>query len=421
MPRTGEKSIFVCCGEAVTIGWSVDDRRTRPALSECMSRPKQRQAASGPDLPPHQLIASAAAWAQCLARLQEHPRLALDLEANSLYAYHEEVCLIQLSIPGQDYIIDPLAPIDLAPLGELFARPDVEKVFHAAEYDLMLVKRQFGWELNNLFDTMWAARILGINRVGLANILETYFDVHLDKRFQRSNWCERPLSQAALAYAQADTHFLLALRDKLAQELEAAGRMKEALEIFAEQTRVAPASLTFDPDSFWTMNGIRTLSPQGKAILRALAIYRDREAMRRNKPHFKILQDRTLVEIAREAPVHRDDLARIPGMSSGQIQRYGRDILRIVRENRGARAPRRPSRKPRLPQDVLDRYELLRNWRKEKGAERGVESDVILSRDALWALARKNPTSREELNGILGPWRASTYGDEILSLLRQQD
>ena len=186
--------------------------------------------------------------------------------------------------------------------------------------------------------------------------------------------------------------------------------MKEALEIFAEQTRVEPASLAFDPDSFWTMNGIRTRPAQGKAILRALAIYRDREAMRRNKPHFKILQIARSWR-SRGKPVHRDDLARIPGMSSGQMQRYGRDILRIVRENRGARAPRRPSRKPRLPQDVLDRYELLRNWRKDKGAERGVESDVILSRDALWALARKNPTSREELNGILGPWRASTYGD----------
>ncbi len=356
----------------------------------------------------------------CLARLQEQPRLALDLEANSLYAYHEEVCLIQLSIPGQDYIIDPLAPIDLAPLGKLFARPDVEKVFHAAEYDLMLVKRQYGWELNNLFDTMWAARILGIDRVGLANILEHYFDVHLDKRFQRSNWCERPLSPAALAYAQADTHFLLALRDKLALELDAEGRLEEAHEIFAEQTEVQPASLAFDPDSFWTMNGTRTLSPQGKAILRALAIYRDQEAARRNKPHFKILQDRTLMQIAREAPDHRDDLARVPGMSSGQMQRYGRDILRIVRENRGGKPPRRPSRGPRLPQDVLDRYELLRNWRKEKGVQRGVESDVILSRDAMWALARANPGSRDELDGILGPWRARTYGDEILSLLRQQ-
>jgi ribonuclease D len=384
-----------------------------------MSKPRHHQAHSAPALPPHKFIASAAAWEQCLSQLRGQQRLAVDLEANSLYAYQEEVCLIQLSITGQDYIIDPRARIDLSPLGELFARPDVEKVFHAAEYDLLLVKRQFGWELTNLFDTMWAARILGIERVGLANILETTFDVHLDKRFQRSNWCERPLSAAALAYAQADTHFLLALRDKLALRLAEEGRLDEATEIFAEQTRVKPSSLAFDPESFWTMNGTRALSPQGKSILRALVIYRDGEAARRNRPHFKILQDQTLMEIARETPEHQDDLTRIPGMSSGQIQRYGRDILRIVRENRGASAPRRPKRKSRLPQDVLDRYDLLRTWRRETGARRGVESDVILSRDALWALAHKNPQNREELDGILGPWRSQAYGDEILSLLRQ--
>jgi ribonuclease D len=284
----------------------------------------------------------------------------------------------------------------------------------------MLVKRQFGWELNNLFDTMWAARILGIERVGLANMLESTFDVHLDKRFQRADWCERPLSSAALAYAQADTHFLLALRDRLARRLEEEGRTEEAHEIFREQTRVQPATQEFDPDSFWTMNGTRALAPRGKAILRALVIYRDRQAAQRNKPHFKVLQDSTLMQIAQEAPQHRDDLARIPGMSSGQIQRYGRDIIRIVGENLAASTPRRPRQKPRLPQAVLDRYELLRAWRKEKGAERGVESDVILSRDALWALARENPQSRAELDGILGPWRANAYGDEILALLARR-
>ncbi|MDT8306271.1 MAG: HRDC domain-containing protein [Anaerolineae bacterium] len=360
-------------------------------------------------------------WDQCLQRLRVEPRLALDLEANSLYAYHEEVCLIQLSIPGQDYIIDPKAGLDLSGLGELFARRDVEKVFHAAEYDLMLVKRQYGWELNNLFDTMWAARILGIERVGLANMLEETFDVRLNKRFQRANWCKRPLSVAELAYAQADTHFLLELRDRLAAQLEDAGYMEEAREIFEEQTAVEPPSLAFDPESFWTMNGTRHLPAQGKAILRALAIYRDKEAAQRNKPHFKILQDKTLLQVAKEAPRRRDQLARLHGMSTGQLRRYGHDILRIVRENLGAPAPRRPRRKPRPPQAVLDRYEALRTWRKEKGLERGVESDVILSRDALWALAYENPQTEEALAGILGPWRRKTYGKAILALLAGLD
>lgn len=382
-----------------------------------MSRASHSRPVPTPDLPPHQFVARAREWEQCLRRLQQQPRLAVDLEANSLYVYREEVCLIQISIPGQDYIVDPTADLDLSGLGKLFANPEVEKVFHAAEYDLMLVKRQYGWELDNLFDTMWAARILGIERVGLANMLEAEFGVQLDKHFQRANWCRRPLSPSELAYAQADTHFLLVLRDKLAVQLETAGHMEEAQEIFAEQSSVTPPSLAFDPDAFWTMNGTRQLSPQGKAILRALAIYRDQVAERRNKPHFKILQDKTLLQVAQEAPRDRDDLASIHGMSSGQISRYGRDILSIVRENLGARAPRRPHRKPRLPQDVVDRYELLRAWRRDKGQARGVESDVILSRDAMWALARENPQTWEALVAILGPWRLKTYGEELLALL----
>jgi ribonuclease D len=382
-----------------------------------MSRVSHSRPVPTPDLPPHQFISRAREWEDCLRRLQQEPRLAVDLEANSLYAYREEVCLIQISIPGQDYIVDPTTGLELTGLGELFASLEVEKVFHAAEYDLMLVKRQYGWELENLFDTMWAARILGIERVGLANMLEAEFGIQVDKHFQRANWCRRPLSPAELAYAQADTHFLLALRDKLADQLAAAGHMEEAQEIFAEQSSVRPPSLDFDPDAFWTMNGTRHLSPQGKAILRALAIYRDQVAERRNKPHFKILQDRTLLQIAQEAPRNRADLASVHGMSSGQISRYGRDILSIVRENLGARAPRRPQRKPRLPQEVVDRYELLRAWRRDRGQARGVESDIILSRDAMWAIAHENPQTREALAAILGPWRLKTYGEELLDVL----
>ena len=116
--------------------------------------------------------------------------------------------------------------------------PQVEKVFHAAEYDLTLLKRQFDWQLHNLFDTMWAARILGYKRYGLASMLETVYDIKLDKRYQKSNWCKRPLSPEQLVYAQLDTHHLLQLRDHLEKELSAAERMTEASETFAEQTHV---------------------------------------------------------------------------------------------------------------------------------------------------------------------------------------
>lgn len=385
-----------------------------------MSHGKQhRSNPSKPDLPPYQHVRAWSDWRSCLEQLQGQPRIAIDLEANSMYAYEEQVCLVQISIPGQDYIVDPLADFGLGELGAIVENGAIEKVFHAAEYDLILMKRQYGWELENLFDTMWAARILGYERVGLANILGELFGVKLNKRYQRANWCKRPLPAGQLAYAQADTHYLLALRDHFARELEAAGRMTEAAEIFVEQSTVTLPPNDFDPESFWSINGANRLSPDGKAILKALNIYRDKEARRRDRPHFKILQDRTLLELALRRPRNAGELRKIHGMTSGQIRRYGDNVLRIIREKRDANAPRRPPRQPRPPEDVLDRYERLHTWRKRRGQQRGVESDVIVSRDTLWALARANPQTKAELEEIggLGPWRLRTYGDEILQVL----
>jgi ribonuclease D len=156
-------------------------------------------------LPPYKFIQDQGSWQKCLSALQQESSLAIDLEANSLYAYQEQVCLVQITIPSQDFIIDPVARLELEPLGAVLQDPAVEKIFHAAEYDLMLLKREFGWEVTNLFDTMWAARILGYQRVGLANILEDRYDIRLNKKYQKANWCRRPLSPSQLTYAQMDT------------------------------------------------------------------------------------------------------------------------------------------------------------------------------------------------------------------------
>lgn len=370
-------------------------------------------------LPPHQLITTPKAWQACLAQLRAEPRLAIDLEANSMYAYREQVCLIQISDSRQDYIIDPVADIDLSGLGELIANPAVEKVFHAAEYDLLLVKREYGWELNNLFDTMWAARILGYERYGLASLLEEMYQIKLNKRHQKSNWCKRPLSPDQLIYAQHDTHFLLRLRDQLEQELEQAGCLEEAREIFEEQTHVTPHNNHFDPDSFWAINGAYDLEPQQQAILKALHIYRDQEAQARNQPLFKILHDKTLLQLAQDAPRNFNQIQAIPGMTWGQIRRYGEGILEAISAGANDSPPEHPKRTKRPSDQVLNRYEKLHNWRKNRARQRGVESDVIISRHTLWEIAEKKPTTQSDLAALetLGQWRCRTYGQEILDIL----
>lgn len=370
-------------------------------------------------LPEPIFVANQQAWQSCLRHLQTEPRIAIDLEANSMYAYREQICLVQMTVTGQDYIIDPVA-VDLRELGKIIEDPAVEKIFHAAEYDLTLLKREHGWQCQNLFDTMWAARILGYKRYGLANMLDQFFGVAQNKKFQKSNWCKRPLSAEQLHYAQIDTHYLLKLRDHLAEELLMQDCREEALEIFADQTWVTPNDQTFDPNSFWSVSGAFDLTRQQQAVLKSLYAFRDEEAKRRDQPLFKILGDKTLMGLAAESPTNLHDMQMIHGMSHGQIRRYGRSLLQAIADGKQAAPPPFPKRNKRPPDSVCNRYEKLHNWRKTTAQKRGVESDVILSRDAMWSIARQNPQDQQQMSQIeqIGNWRCQAYGAEIIQLLQ---
>jgi ribonuclease D len=368
-----------------------------------------------PNLPPPVLVAEAAGLERLLAALAGAPAVGVDTESNSLHAYRERVCLIQFSIPGGDYIVDPLVfdatggAAALQPLGPLFADPARQKVFHAAEYDVICLKRDFGFEINNLFDTMSAARTLGWTQLGLGALLEARFGVQLNKRFQRANWGQRPLTAELLDYARLDTHYLVRLRDELAEALRAAGRVDEALEEFARLERVAGANGGApgdDEHAFWRVNGARDLKPAQAAVLREAWRYREQQAHRADRPPFKIMGDETLLAVAEAEPHSMADLKGLPGMTPSQMRRHGAQLLATVRRGL-AGPPARPPRYEREPDEVRERYERLHQWRKARAKARGVESDVIVPREALWELARRNPRSLAELEAMahLGPWR----------------
>lgn len=353
-------------------------------------------------------------------QLRGVPLLAVDTESNSLYAYYEQVCLIQLSTRERDYIVDPLALDDLSPLGEVLADPATEIIFHAAEYDVISLKRDFGFRFGRLFDTMMAARICGWEQVGLGAILEAQFGVQAAKHYQRANWSVRPLPAEQLRYAQMDTHYLPALRDILAGELEALGRTDEAQEIFAALAELPPAEYEFDPEGYWRINGVQKLRPSQMAIVRELYLTRDELARRRDQPAFKIFTDRALVELAQLQPRRLGDLDAVRALSGRQARRYGDAIIQAVARGKEARPPQPPRRHP-PDQAVLARYDVLRAWRKQRAVERGVESDVILPRETLWVLARQAPQRVEDLDDIpgLGPWRRAEYGEELIALLKE--
>jgi len=352
------------------------------------------------------------------AAIKEHGEVAVDSEFNALYAYQERVCLIQLAVPGAEYVVDPLADFDLAPLGALMADPAVQKVFHAAQQDVAGLKRDLDFEFSNLFDTMWAARILGWEHLGLAAILKEKFDAHSDKRFQRFNWGKRPLPNKALAYARLDVRYLLRLRDLQAQELRVAGREEEAAEIMAHLTQTPQSSPAYGPASFWRVKGMHELVDRERAVLWELYNWRDQVAMRRDRPPFKVLNDRTLIRLAKLRPRSSRGL-RQAGLKSHHISRYGKSLCAAVARGEHGSIPRR-RRRPRHSEAAMARYEALRSWRLQTATARGVASDVICSNAALWALAEDNPRTPAALEKIkeLGPWRRRTYGEEILQVLQ---
>ena len=376
-------------------------------------------------LPQAKLVTSPSQFTLLLDDLLKQKRVAVDTESNSLYAYRERICLMQFSSGAQDYLLDTLAVQDIEALGQVFTNPRIEKIFHAAEYDLSCMYRDYGWATESIFDTMMAARALGWPKVGLGNILQEKFNVPTNKRFQRTNWGKRPLSQDQLSYAQADTHYLLELRDLLSDRLQSEDHWEETQEEF---DRIASSSLRrsygndnnkLSPDAFWSIAGARKLDSRQAAILRELYLYREAAAARLNRAPFRIIGNSTLVSIAQSSYSKLGDLSRIVGMTPGQMRRHGPGILSALERGRTG-PPARPPKPKIVDKLVLARYDALREWRKKRAVARGVESDVIMARDVLWNLAYDNPKDLHDLENIcdLGPWRRTHYGEDILITIR---
>ncbi|MDX2160253.1 MAG: HRDC domain-containing protein [bacterium] len=373
------------------------------------------------NIPPALIVSTPEALRQLAETLKREPLIAIDTESNSLYAYRERVCLIQISTRDQDFIVDPFPIKDMSPLAPVFASPSIEKVFHAATYDLMTMKRDYGYTFANLFDTMLSARICGLRAIGLNNLLSDIIGVQLDKSHQRDDWGKRPLPKASLHYAQMDTHFLLALRDHFHAQLTAMGLWEEAREMF-EDLRHVPASVhVFDPEGFWKLGKPNQLRPRQMAILRELYQWREDTARKIDLPPFKIILDKTLVAVAQTAPVTLDALGLVDGMTAGLVRRYGKDMLRMIERGQTSDLPTPPVLEPPADPFTVEVYTALREWRKGRAEARGVEADVIIGREVLWSVAEQMPSTIEALRTIphLGEYRRHLYGEEMLAVIKR--
>jgi ribonuclease D len=349
--------------------------------------------------------------------------LALDTESDSLHHHREKVCLVQLaSDRGHAVLIDPLAGADLSPLGPLLADPAVAKVLHGADYDVTTLKRDFGFTFGGLFDTMIAARVLGLPNIGLQAVAGAELGVALSKDSQKDDWSRRPLTPTQERYAIADVEHLLALHARLVAKLEEAGRLSWAREESDAVAELNAARRERDPEAWQRVKGARKLPRRQQAVLRAAYNWREEIARETDIPSFKIQGTETLLAIAERAPATLADLQAIRGAVPPRFASRVPALLAAIQDALAA-APEAWPRLPHVPRPIVSeatrkRIEALKKWRAAEAARLGVDVSVVLPQRLLEQVAEAPPRRPEDLLRIEGfrRWRVAEFGRALAEL-----
>lgn len=350
--------------------------------------------------------------------------IAVDTEGASFHRFIDRIYLLQLSTRDRSSIIDPL-PIGMPPrLGEILQDPDVEVVFHDADYDLRLLHQDYGWHVNRIFDTRIAAQLLGIKAFGLAALLDQFFGVKLDKKHQRADWSLRPLTQGMLEYAAQDTRYLLDLRDELRGRLDKLGRWEWAREEFdrLEGTKWDADDMSL---AFLKIKGARDLTRRELALLRELVPWRDSVAREVDRATFRVMGNEVLLEIARMAPNSVKELSSLKGMPRGILDRGATAILSAVKRGLEVADEHLP-RFPRAPKheredEFDDRVSRLKTVRDAAATRLSLDPGVLCSRERLEAIARRKAERVKDLEDVPGlrRWQIVEMGEEFLGALNQ--
>jgi ribonuclease D len=377
--------------------------------------------------PPYTLVTTAECFQSMMEKLQSAHRLAIDMEADSLYHYFEKVCLLQISTDTDTFILDPLVLKEIGSLAPLIADPSIEKVFHAASYDVYCLRRDYGFTFINIFDTHTAAQLLGYEYLGLSALMESLLGIHHSKRRQRDDWSQRPLIAEQLEYAAMDTHHLLRLRDVLESELIQKGRLNWAQEEFAAAAANERPEKEFDEEGYRRIKGYRELEIKDRVVLRALYLLRDSAARKLDVPPFKVLNNSVLVDLAVRSPQSVAELFKRSGISYRVARKFGADILNTIVEARQQdpsilEIPVRVNGKP-PNRAARQRLEQLKQWRFGKSQELNLHVGVVFPANILEQLAIILPADIEEFMHFPGirRWRVQEFGREILQLFQSTE
>ncbi|MEP7015171.1 MAG: HRDC domain-containing protein [Verrucomicrobiota bacterium] len=420
--------------------WSPGMTKQRPERSH-HSRDSEVRASSGIRHSPSAggIIANNAQLAELVKKIAPHQRIAIDTEADSLHCYREKLCLVQISLPAaeatanpgnaadtpsrsdgeastadprnaadtaattrRDFIVDPLADVDLAPLREVLEPKEI--VLQGADFDLRMLRRGFNFTAKKVFDTVIASRLLGIRAFSLAALVKQYFEIELPKGSQKANWAQRPLSARMAEYAINDTLYLLPLAEKLEAELDQAQRLdwfRQSCQRAVEQAAMARVR---DEEDVWRIRGSGALRGRPVVVLRALWQWREKEAEAVDRPPFHILQNHELLEAAEDfASGKKPDFRHFSERRRVAFRHAAEQALQLP-EDRWPIARRRFGTRPTAEQ--VRRTEELRQRRDRAAKELKLEPAFVAPRGALETLAADS-TQAEKL---LVPWQRELLG-----------
>jgi len=359
--------------------------------------------------PSHDVIASEQELADLIPQIEAADRVALDTEADSLHSYREKLCLVQISVspavaasPEDDFIVDPLSNFDLDPLRSALEPKEI--VLHAADYDLRMLRRGLNFKATRIFDTVIAARLLGIREFSLGALVKRFFDIELHKHSQKANWALRPLPARMLQYAMDDVHYLLPLAAKLEEQLARIHRLDWFRQSCARAIELAAAQRERIQDELWRIGGAGALDPRTGAVLRALWQWREAEAEMADRPPFHILHNRELLNAAEIfISGHVPDYKHFSARRRQTFREAAKAALRspqaewpVMRRRSGARPTA----------EMRRRADQLREQRDKAAVQLGLEGSFIASRGALEAIAA-DPT---RATALLVPWQRALVG-----------
>ncbi len=356
--------------------------------------------------------------------IEKEKRVGFDLEADSMYHFSEKVCLLQVASKNTAFAIDTVKLKDLSVLKPLFMLEDVIKIFHGADYDVRSLFRDFGIEIKNLFDTELASRFLGIKETGLEAVLRDRFNVKLEKKYQKKDWSERPLSADMLNYALNDVRHLVSLSEILEKELDDTGRLSWVREECKILCRVRPSEDNGEP-LFLKFKGAGKLAPRTLAVLEALLWFRRETAQQRDRPLFKIMGNNSILKLAETKPDSLKKIMNTEALSQRQLDIYGKDVIRVISkavkipENMFPAYPRKKI--PAISQAASKRIEAIKTWRDRKAVKLNMDPGLLLNKSLISTIGVKNPDDAAAFESIkeMKNWQKREFGEELIRALRR--